>query len=186
MWTVDVESDWGGRVDSLQGIKESLPIILQAFSKRNIKGIFFLSTQYLNYYLSMAKMIKNDGHIIGSHGHIHREWPKSEWWKARIDKEKSIEILRGYGLVGSEVYYRAPKFSYDSGSGIYDNPKNHVSLLKSLWFGTKPSKSSIIYLHPFDITEHTTKSPNLFCSLLYSQPKRILKLFERYLEYSSD
>src|SRR3990167_1565545 len=44
-WTVDVESDWGGRTSGALGIKEGLPAILEIFRAYNIKALFFVSSE---------------------------------------------------------------------------------------------------------------------------------------------
>jgi hypothetical protein len=170
-YTVDFESNWGGRTNETSGIRNGIPIILALFKRANIKGLFFISTEILTMERKIVEEIKKEGHEIGSHGHFHI--PLSEW-RAEQDRKISENFLLQY--TGSKnIHYRAPKFHHLRNSGIYASNKNHFGLLKYMWFGgeTKP----ILYLHPFDIVGGNNP-PNLFCRLWYSQPRRALKTLE--------
>ena len=179
-WTIDVEGDHGGRTSSLQGIEEGVPYILDELDKVGAKAIFFISTEYLDRFIDIAKLIASKGHVIGSHGHEHKSWKFRKWWEWRLDRLKSVtELKTKLGILGEKIPYRAPKFSYVQDGYIYSNPKNHHGLLKGMWTGRKPKPENIIYLHPFDLVEPKTTAPNLFCKFWYSKSKDARKEFER-------
>lgn len=165
-WTVDVESDWGGRTLERDGIERGLPIILEVFKTNKIQGLFFISTELLKTYPSLAKDIQKEGHEIGSHGHFHIVYDNRQ--RALQDKEISERIL-------GTKYFRAPKFSLRTPC-IYSNPKNHVGLLKHMWFKQAIPKDPIFYLHPFDLIGGKFP-PNVFCRWWYSRPKEAIRLF---------
>lgn len=177
-WTIDVDGgDWGGRTIGSVGIRKGLPIILQQFNQHSIKAIFFISTELIKNYKKELFTIKDAGHVIGSHGHFHQVYKRKD--RALQDAELSILILNQ--VFGPAKYpYRAPKFSYIV-DNYYSNPVNHVSLLKSMWFGQKVTEDSIFYLHPFDIVEGINP-PNLFCRVWYSNPERALNLFQTWCQ----
>lgn len=177
-WTVDVDGgDWGGRTQDQLGIKYGLPKILELFRRHKVKGLFFISTEALVDYRDSIWEIKNQGHAIGSHGHFHIKWKDA--WRAREDKRISKLLLTTLNK-NEDSPYRAPKFCFDDGN-IYANPKNHVGLLKHMWFGSKITKETIFYLHPFDIVKGDNP-PNLFCRIWYSNPKRALETLENLLK----
>lgn len=178
IFTVDVESDWGGRSDTIQGIREGIPVLLKLFSDFKVKAYFFLSTQYLDKYVNLAKRIKDDGHIIGSHGHEHRKFKGWKEWSYDFSISEHL-ILKHLGLRVNYSLYRAPWFSHQLSYQKFTNPENHVSVLKSAWF---PFQSGdILYVHPFDIVKPKTKAPNLFCKILYSRPKKVYAKLCKFL-----
>lgn len=173
-YTVDWESDWGGRTNETRGIRLGVPIILSLFKATHIKATFFISTEILQMEKESIKAIKEEGHEIGSHGHFHI--PLDDW-RGEQDKRISENFLLRY-TGSANIPYRAPKFHHCVDSGIYSNPVNHVGLLKTMWFGQKIKDNSILYLHPFDIVGGNNP-PNLFCGLWYSRPKLALKTLEK-------
>lgn len=182
-WTIDLEPDWGGRSSSLKGIEEGIPYILDQLDRVGAKAIFFVSTEYLDSFLDTVKMISFRGHVIGSHGHVHKSWKFKPWWEWRLDRLKSVtELKTKLSILGERIPYRAPKFSYIQEGYVYSNPKNHYGLLKGVWTGKFPKANETIYLHPFDLVDGNTKSPNLFCSLWYSRSSKARKLFEKLLD----
>jgi hypothetical protein len=177
--TIDVESDWGGRTTSLQGIYEGLPLILSELRKNNKKALFFISTEITRDIKGFIKQILTEGHEIGSHGHLHIKF--KDRWRAEEDRRISNTIL--IGTVGIlPRYYRAPKFNHLRDVSIYSNPANHTGLLKALWLRSQLKENSIFYMHPFDIVEPDTKAPNLFCKAWYSRPLKARSLFEKIVK----
>lgn len=165
-WTVDFESDWGGRSNGAIGIDEGIPRILKLFHSKGIRGLFFISTEMVKNRHHVIRDILNEGHQIGSHGHFHTLYKES--FRAIQDKKISEEILYKYSR--RQLPYRAPKFSFLT-ECVYSNPKNHVGLLKYMWFGGRIPEEPIFYLHPFDIVKGKN-APNLFCKLWYAHPKK--------------
>lgn len=173
-WTVDVEFDWGGRSGGAIGIKQGLPRILEVFSRRNRQAIFFISTELVRDYKRELFAIKDSGHQIGSHGHFHQIYSRSD--RSLQDAELSMLIL--HKTFGKADYpFRAPKFNFHT-DDVFSRPVGHVSLLKHLWVGQKIKDDTILYLHPFDIVR-AYDPPNLFCALWYSRPEKAFETFDR-------
>lgn len=175
-WTVDVESDWGGRSSGTLGLQEGLPRILEVFRQNNIKALFFISTELMRYNNKDVQRIYDSGHTIGSHGHFHVKLATVA--RCVQDKEISDSILRGV-FGASQPHYRAPKFNplvRDLGLP-YSDPRGHVGILKKLWLKSYIPNDPIFYLHPFDVTPHSERAPDLFCKLWYSKPRRAYDLF---------
>lgn len=167
-WTVDVESDWGGRSEDQKGIIYGLPRILEVFKQYGISGLFFISTELLESHPSLPSYLRILGHEVGSHGHFHVKY--QERWRAEADKELSMKLL-------NTKFYRAPWFSYET-DDIYSQRTNHVSILKQSWFGGKLPNDPIFYIHPFDVVDGDD-APNLFTRILYSRPDIVMDTFKR-------
>lgn len=171
-WTVDVEHDFGGRTSGDRGIKEGLPIILKEFRDRDIKALFFISTELIRDYKTELRKITQEGHELGSHGHFHINY--HNLYRTQLDLEISRTLLPVIGG-STNCQYRAPKFNFTLPQHRYSRPDGHVGLLKHVWTG-KMIKNPIFYLHPFDIVKGE-KPPNLFCRIWYSRPKRAYETF---------
>jgi peptidoglycan/xylan/chitin deacetylase (PgdA/CDA1 family) len=166
-WTVDVEKDWGGRINTFDGIKYGIPVILDLFRDRGIRALFFISTEVLEHTSNLVETIADAGHAIGSHGHFHTKY--SDKRLSELDKLVSLNYL------GDVSHYRSPWFHYKT-DDIYSNKKNHVSVLKHSWIKQSIPNRPIFYIHPFDIVGGNN-APNLFCKLLYSRPDNVLNTF---------
>lgn len=177
-WTCDVEFDYGGRTNSSYGIEYGLPKILEIFRAYSVKGLFFISSEILKTHTSAVQDIITKGHKIGSHGHFHINYKNSR--RANHDMEISKTLLGN--LQNGPLYYRAPKFNHRIGGDIYSDPSNHVSLLKRVWFNQSIPNNPIFYLHPFDIIKPQTKSPNIFCKILYSRHKEVYDTLKRLVQ----
>ena len=176
--TIDCEGDWGGRTNGTDGLDKGLPIIFKLLRERNIKGLFFVSTEVLDSRLSIVQDILNEGHEVGNHGHFHLCY--KDKWRAKQDMNIAANILRNWS--DKEYHeYRAPKFSYEVHGQRYSYRYGHMGLLKSMWFNQKPKGDEIFYLHPFDIVAGTNP-PNLFCRLWYSKPRRALETLINWLD----
>jgi len=171
-WTVDVESDWGGRTNGALGIKEGLPAILEIFRAHNIKALFFVSSESALDNRGSINRIVEQGHEIGSHGHFHIRY--KEAFRAAQDREISERLLSIFS--DKALKYRAPWFYYQAEDSIYSYRNNHVSVLRHAWFGGKIPAKPIFYIHPFDIVKGQN-APNLFTRILYAKPKIVLDTF---------
>lgn len=182
--TVDVESDWGGRSRVCLAIQDKMPWFLSELKSRRLKALFFLSTEHLESWLQEAKAIQAEGHLIGSHGHVHKSWRGRPWYEWRVDYLTSMEVLKKHlGLDRKTVPYRAPKFSYVKENEPYSNPKQHVTLLKTLWFPWKKLENRILVVHPFDLQEiHMERAPNLLLKAWYSRGSQAKSLLLKYLD----
>ena len=167
-WTVDVEGDWGGRIESYDGLEIGLPKIFKLFKRHNVKGLFFISTEILDKRMGVIQDIISEGHEIGNHGHFHI--PFKEPWRAVQNKHISDRILMDF-TGQTRLEYRAPKFSYEQYGQPYSYREGHVGLLKHMWFGGKLTGKETFYLHPFDIVGGKNP-PNIFSRIWYRHPKK--------------
>lgn len=107
--TIDVESDWGGRVRESRGIETGLPHILQVLERLGIKATFFVSGTVVAANRSVICKIADSGHELASHGFEHEN-------HSRLDKEKLLEkIGKSKELLEKEtgtkvVGFRSPRF----------------------------------------------------------------------------
>ena len=176
--TIDCELDWGGRTDGTEGLDKGLPLILKALKDRNIKALFFINTEIMEFRPAVIQDIVNDGHEIGIHGHFHTCY--KEPWRAHQNMNIARTLLQG--VISQDFFYlRAPKFSYKFYDQVYSDPKNHVSVMKHSWFGGEIKRDPIFYLHPFDIVGGKNP-PNLFCRIWYSKPRMAYETFIRLLD----
>ena len=168
-WTVDVDGgDFGGRTNGTIGIDKGLPLIFKLFREHDIKGLFFVSTEALERRPGVVQDIINQGHEVGNHGHFHVCFKES--WRQVQNKNIADNILRQFTNQDFH-HFRAPKFSYKIDGHRYSDSYGHVGLLKQMWLNNDLRGDEIFYLHPFDIVSEG-KSPNLFCSLWYSKPRK--------------
>ena len=174
MWTCDVEVDFGGRTSGVDGLILGLPKILKTFKDYNVRALFFVSTEALDYHKSFVYDILEAGHEIGNHGHFHL--CLKDYWRQRQNMELGHEILKGYATTQSRFEYRAPKFSHQVEGHEYSYREGHVGLLKHLWLRTQIPSNPCFYLHPFDLVRWTN-APSLFCKFWYSRPMEAYDLF---------
>lgn len=174
-WTVDLEGDWGGRVNTYDGINNGLPRILEIFEAYKIRSIFFISTEILDECPMVVSDIRAKGHVIGSHGHFHIKYKDA--YRREQDRRISNAFLQANGRM-KYIPYRAPWFYHSVPFEIFSYPINHVSVLRYSWGLKYIPEKPIFYIHPFDIVMPFGKSPNLYCKLLYSRPKKVRIAFE--------
>ena len=169
-WTVDLEHDWGGRTNGIQGITEGLPRILEIFRSYNIKALFFVSTELAAENRGRIRDLLDRGHDVGSHGHFHIKYKDA--WRAEADRQISFQLLSVFRIGTFE--YRAPRFYYQSDSSMYSYRNNHISVLKWSWWKRPIPVQPVFYIHPFDIVSGG-HAPNTFSRILYSRPDRVYK-----------
>lgn len=112
--TVDVETDWGGRMppslQGCQGIKFGIPIILEVLAKYNTKATFFISGEIVKNSKTEILAIHANGHEIASHGFTHHlDYCKLSPVGLAKELRHSKSILED--LIGEQVLgFRAPQF----------------------------------------------------------------------------
>lgn len=108
--SVDVENDWGGRVDTSYGIQEGLPFILDTLDEFAIRATFFICGEVVTKNRAMVCRISKSGHEIASHGFTH-----NIDYGRLSEEELSDQIHRSKLLIEEEtgtriVGFRMPKF----------------------------------------------------------------------------
>ena len=112
--TVDVETDWGGRLPACEGnckgIENGLPVILDMFNEFEIKGTFFISGILLERCPDMIKKISQQGHEIASHGYEH-QIPYNRISLKSLKEQIGRSKKELEGVIGEEVQgFRTPQF----------------------------------------------------------------------------
>jgi peptidoglycan/xylan/chitin deacetylase (PgdA/CDA1 family) len=107
--TIDVESDWGGRVRDSYGIEYGLPYILKLLESLEIKATFFISGVVAAKHKDIICTISESGHEIASHSLTHKN-------HSILTKEKLYEdIGKSKQLIEDEIGvkplgFRVPQF----------------------------------------------------------------------------
>lgn len=112
--TIDVETDWGGRLSTgpgnCHGIEEGIPYLLHLLDELKIKATFFISGEVVSEYADIIRDIAEQGHEIASHGYKHNvnysTMSKMEI-KEQISKSKKI-LEDEIGII--PIGFRAPQF----------------------------------------------------------------------------
>ncbi len=115
--TIDVETDWGGRLaaepGNCEGIEKGLPLILGILKKNNIKATFFVSAMVLDGWKNSILEIQKEGHEIASHGLRHNIDYSA---LSHIDLKKEIEESKNlFEEIGVKVSgFRTPQLRLNS------------------------------------------------------------------------
>ena len=80
--------------------------VLEILKKYNIKAIFFLPAFKAVRYPGIADSIRRDGHMIGCHGHAHRNPLFQGPWTTKKDFRQSSLVWEELGY--SPQFYRPP------------------------------------------------------------------------------
>jgi len=147
--TVDVETDWGGRLkptkENMRGIFHGLKIILDLFEKFEISATFFISSETIKEAKSELIKIKEYGHEIASHGHNHIKLDVLPKEKFKNQIEQSIDLLQE--TFDKEIMgFRSPQFRLnDAHFEILSelNIKYDSSVVPSLFPGRYSNVSTI-------------------------------------------
>ena len=107
--TIDVETDWGGRVDECYGIEYGLTYILDLLENLNIKATFFISGVVVAKYKDIICRISESSHEIASHSLTHENHSiltKEELFENISKSKQLIEDEIGVKALG----FRVPQF----------------------------------------------------------------------------
>jgi peptidoglycan-N-acetylglucosamine deacetylase len=133
-------------------ITETTQILLDLFTKYNIKSTFFVVGYIAQKYPNLINEIKEKGHEIASHSYSHLDLRKATRNEVEKDLLKSFDIIEN--ITGEKVIgFRAPFFSIDNNnSWILEFLKKYVQYDSSIFpiktplYGV-PKAPKIIY-HP--------------------------------------
>ena len=133
-------------------IHETTSVLLDLFSKYNVKSTFFVVGYIAEKFPKLINEIQEKGHEIASHSYSHldlRKVAKNEVEKDLLKSFKTIENITGEKVMG----FRAPFFSIDhTNSWVIEFLRKHVKYdssifpIKSPLYGI-PKAPKIIY-HP--------------------------------------
>lgn len=112
--TVDVETDWGGRLlpdpKNCQGIEKGLPIIIDLLDLFGMKATFFVSGEVIQGHKERIRELAKMGHEVASHGFVHRlNYSRLERKELLVQVRRSKDVIED--LIGEEVLgFRTPQF----------------------------------------------------------------------------
>ena len=114
-------------------ITKTTEILLDLFSKYNIKSTFFVVGYIAQKYPNLINEIKEKGHEIASHSYSHldlRKATRNEVEKDLLKSFETIETITGEKVMG----FRAPFFSIDnSNSWVIEFLKKYVQYDSSIF-----------------------------------------------------
>ena len=94
---VDVETDWGGRLDpraeNCQGILKGLTEILSLFEKHNIKATFFVSGNIAEQFKDIVIEIINQGNEVASYSYDHIDYSELDTNEIECQLKRSKDVL---------------------------------------------------------------------------------------------
>jgi peptidoglycan/xylan/chitin deacetylase (PgdA/CDA1 family) len=141
--TVDVEGDFG--TDSLRGVDEVLPRLLDGFDERGIRSTLFVVGRVARARPAMVRLCAERDHLIGSHGMSHRPLRSLSRDERRAELAESRAVLED--LTGRRCdAFRAP---------FFDAPADLGPLLEETgyrWSSSKAPLSFVAHLRHYPAT----------------------------------
>ena len=161
--------DWGG---------EYIPDMLNILKENNTKITFFVTGKWAEKNPDLLKKMYYEGHEIGNHGYMHRDYGELSYELNKQEIQKCQEIINEI-LGESSMYFAPPSGSYNDNTIKACNELNYDIIMWSIdtidWREDsseekiiervlkKPENSSIVLMHP---TERTVKAlPKIIDSL---------------------
>jgi probable sporulation protein (polysaccharide deacetylase family) len=173
--------DWGN---------EYIPPMIEIFKENNIYITFFITGRWAENNQDLVKLIYNNGHEIGNHGYLHRDYSLLSYDMNRREIEKADKIIRK--IIGKKPNFFAPP------AGAYN--KETVKAAKDLGYDVimwsidtidwrsdstkekiiervtkKAHNSAIVLMHP---KEQTVKALPTIISKLREEGYKIGKVSE--------
>jgi len=120
-------------------VVETTPVLLELFSKYNVKSTFFVVGYFAEKFPKLINEIQEGGHEIASHSFSHIDLRKTSKIEIEKDLIKSFDVLEN--VTGKKVIgFRAPFFSIDaSNSWILSFLRKYIKYDSSIF----PVKSSL-------------------------------------------
>ena len=120
-------------------VVETTPILLELFSKYNVKSTFFIVGYFAEKFPKLINEIQEHGHEIASHSFSHIDLRKTPKIEAEKDIAKSFDVLEN--VTGEKVLgFRAPFFSIDTkNSWIFSFLRKHIKYDSSIFPIKSPS-----------------------------------------------
>ena len=114
-------------------VVETTPVLLELFSKYNVKSTFFVVGYFAEKFPKLINEIQEGGHEIASHSFSHIDLRKTSKIEIEKDLIKSFDVLEN--VTGEKVIgFRAPFFSIDTNnSWIISFLRKHVKYDSSIF-----------------------------------------------------
>ncbi|WP_100374481.1 polysaccharide deacetylase family sporulation protein PdaB [Bacillus sp. FJAT-45037] len=165
------------------GEKQVTPILNVLSQKKVDQATFFLSASWAERYPDLVKQIKEEGHLIGSHGYQYKSYTSWEDEKVRKDLIRSQQILTELtgdkpsllrppnGAFDKRILALADKQNYSIvhwsvDSLDYQNPGVDVIVNNVM---EKTSSGDILLFHASDSVKQTDKALPIIIDQLHSK-----------------
>ena len=114
-------------------VVETTPVLLELFSKYNVKSTFFVVGYFAEKFPKLINKIQEGGHEIASHSFSHIDLRKTSKIEIEKDLIKSFDVLEN--VTGEKtIGFRAPFFSIDaSNSWVLSFLRKHVKYDSSIF-----------------------------------------------------
>ena len=130
--TIDVETDWGGRLaakpENCRGIIKGIPLILDILNECNIKSTFFISGRIADEYKDITLEIRKHGHEVASHGYDHIDYSRLDGDQMDYQLGKSKDVLEHILKGGCFSLQGDPADMYVLDNGEFSNYQGEVLL----------------------------------------------------------
>ena len=104
-FTVDVEQDCPPYRDTVRGMTEGMPALLDLLQRMQVRGTFFTTGEMARRFPEIIRRLVDAGHELGCHGDLHRDFTLLDRAAAGAELEHSLATLRQFAPVTS---FRAP------------------------------------------------------------------------------
>lgn len=204
--TIDVETDWGGRVDTVDALRLMIPPLLDLLDSIDAKATFFISSEIAHQISGLILQIDDMGHEIASHGHDHNLrydlLSKNELYDQARKSKEILEDIIGHSIMG----FRTPQFRKNrhteevlsSLQYLYDSSSVLVSLPRR--YSKESYKNEVLFEFPvgsiFRKLPAGVKWINLFGNhfpqgrenifIVYAHLFDLLPLYKTMRQYNSD
>lgn len=163
--TIDVEQDCPPFLETMRGIEEGLPRLMELFRNKNIKATFFTTGRIAELYPEAIAQIPENGHELGCHGYAHERFDRLDKEQASAAIAKAKEVLENLGPTIRS--FRAPNLKF---------PLEYVAILQENGF--KIDSSIAKYKPPFPrksyMTEDIMRIPASITSSFLRLPLHII------------
>jgi hypothetical protein len=146
--TVDVEGDFG--TESLRGVDEMMPVLLDGFERLGVRAVLFVVGEVARKRPAVMREAAERGHVVGSHTMSHLAMTAATRAQRRAelaDSKAAIEDVTGRPCVA----FRAP---------FFDTPADLGPVLEEtgyLWSSSKAPFSPIAHYRWFLATREAHK-----------------------------
>ncbi|MBS4539898.1 polysaccharide deacetylase family protein [Clostridium sp. D2Q-11] len=150
--------DWG---------EELVPVMLQIFEKEKLKITFFVTGKWAEKNPELLRKIYNNGHEIGNHGYIHRNYGNLSY-KINLEEIKKADNIIAKIIGHKPLLFAPPSGDFSEATLRAATDQNHKTIMWSVdtidWrkdssrdiiikrVVSKSKKNSIILMHPKEET----------------------------------
>ena len=104
-FTVDVEQDCPPYLETVRGMNEGMPRLLDLLGDLQVPGTFFTTGEMARRFPSVIRRIVAEGHELACHGDQHKDFTTLTREETRNELGESLTTLRDFAPV---ISFRAP------------------------------------------------------------------------------